>query len=210
MDINLLHTFCSHKHDDGNLQEPFSDDSYSYFSDGYVCVRVPLIAHVTKEAPTRHGMVLFTPPHGASGEWIKVDQLPAIECKDCPDCGGYGVGDFCEECGGSAEVMYHGKTGDYDIGCPKCEGYRYFSGCRGGAEVCSRCGGDGRVEINTWRNRLIGPVRVALRLLRLVNALPGVTFFAAAERYGDGVHFRFTGGCGVVMGLSEQVTTDEG
>jgi hypothetical protein len=103
MNIELLAQFCT---TDTwlNYSTPFSDQNYTYGSDGAVIIRVPRIEEITRPSPVDLSQLCWDDP----GEWFDVPKVtPSTE--HCDDCKGLG----CYECGQSGVIYLNDPV---DIG----------------------------------------------------------------------------------------------
>jgi hypothetical protein len=98
MTANDLKAFCSTDESCLPIMSPWSEDQWSYATDGKLIIRVPRLADVpeNKEAPNYLQKRIFD-FHAISGDWQKIPTPLPVEEVDCETCGGTG-GHLCS-CG---------------------------------------------------------------------------------------------------------------
>lgn len=105
-----LKKFCSTDTLRKDLHEPFSRGEYTYATDGYIMVRVPLVAEIGEVPYTPNPEEIFAPMPADGWRTLRVELPPVAppeECglcydgsvHDCPDCTCE-----CDECNGTGLV----------------------------------------------------------------------------------------------------------
>ncbi len=109
MNITDLKKYCDDpKNGRYQLSEPWSDDKYTYASNGHILVRVPKFSDSSKrkDSPTGLGKKSFDEIFKA--EPVKWFSIPTVHPKH----------QDCEDCNGKGKFKYHGET----VQCEECDG----------------------------------------------------------------------------------------
>jgi RecJ-like exonuclease len=191
------------------IRAPFSDEQFTYATDGHIIIRVPRIPEITVPGGTTFPQWQSMPwDHDSLTDWKPLSvEIPEGQRVDCKSCDGTGKIITCQDCDGDGEVEYQyeslgGKTYDYDLECPVCEGRGKMNG---DGERCEDCNGQGyRIEAVPVKIGAIG-LSISNQLLQRVKDLPGLEI-AVKGRIEDmpPVRFRFDGGCGIIMPMRDQ------
>jgi len=208
MNLDLLKTFCGTDETRPSLMEPFSDDRYTYATDGRIIVRVPRIESITgHEKHPQYACDLFPDEsHYLPVEYPQGLESFVAEPVDCECCGGTGKQSKCRDC-----------DGDGNKECPECGTVHKCESCRGtgliignraiGDEVdCEDCEGIGKIEKRFIVSLNRGAVFVDLKYIKLANTLPGLWLKYDGNQ--SPLYFTFAGGDGVMMPLVSQSETD--
>jgi len=199
-----LKIFCNPDDRRDALKAPFSDEKFTYATDGHICIRVPRIQGVTSDSGVSL-LKYMTFDHAEMTTWHFIpDEIPADKRSECKSCNGTGKVLTCPDCEGDGEVEYKffsksGKSYDLDHECPVCEGTGKLNGSAD--DRCEDCTGKGYIDDPVpVRIEAVG-LSISSHLLRRVQNLPGI-MVAAKEHRADElppIRFRFDGGDGLIM-----------
>jgi hypothetical protein len=177
-----------------DLSAPFSDENYTYATNGFLCLRVARVPEITAPVPIESIKTMqFSPT--IDGKWSAIPKFRLPDTEKCTSCGGSGRVQTCEECDGTGEVGFENAFNDYEFECKSCRG----GGVPKGDEVdCKDCDGTGaQVEgvylVDVFDRKVSG------QSLALIYDLPGVELFS--EESNQFNYFRFDGGVGIFMGV---------
>lgn len=176
-----LQQFCATDDDREYLKSAFSDDAYTYATNGHYAVRVPKIADVIghDNAPREKASKLF-----ADNPLLDAVAAPAFDFPEAPPV-------TTEDC---AWCDADGKTHD----CPCCE-------C-----VCEECDGKGTVDTVEKAQITIHGTPFNARYIRQIFALPGLKLPPQATNdINAPMPFSFDGGEGLLMPMRD-LSNDEG
>ena len=192
-----LQVFC--RSSDKSFAVPFSNEFYTYATNGHIIVRVDRRQEMTgKQDKVRPEAISFTPQH--DGEWRQLPDYSAAPKKKCRVCDGRGKVLVCPECGGEGEVVLSNDWHEYEAECKSCYGDGWLAGIESEKlVVCERCAGSG--EVYGKEGTKIGGSMVALCLLDKLKTLPEVEVFLPELK--GMINFRFAGGCGALMTLHD-------
>jgi len=202
-----LTRFCNKNDIRIPLQQPWSDDQYSYATDGHILVRIQRIPEITNT----DGVSLEHLPldHDEMAEWHSLpSEIPNDQRVPCKVCKGSGRITECNDCDGTGHVDYtfeasNGETYEENHDCPVCDG----SGkTNGEGDRCEECEGKGSQLVPaSVKIESIG-MNISSHLLLKVHDLPGVQIAIKSHGPYDlpPVRFRFEGGIGLMMPMSNQ------
>ncbi len=183
-----LQQFCS-KREGGfhrGIDKPFSKGTWTYATDGVICIRVPRLAEVGNENGPDAG-ILFDQVKDLT-EWQSVPFAPVTESL-CEDCGGKGHVRGCKYC--------------YGQGCGHCKDNGQI-GCiatHPDAKDCEDCLGTGKIQGGSAIIFGTGcRVRLSAVYLDQIKSLTGVMI--ALPGTGDpkvAARIKFDGGEGLLM-----------
>lgn len=180
-------------------QHPFSDDKYSYATNGWILIRVDKIDEVEAlmpdsiESALKSGRVSFHPE--SHDNWVEVPEL--LNPQKCDTCDGSGRTKKCPECDGWAEVNFDNAFHDYTCECQTCEGEGKLPSKSDEDEKCESCKGAG---LNIWGGDGVKVEHVSFTqgLLHMIKDLPNVKLGLVDDRL-QSQYFKFDGGRGVIM-----------
>lgn len=176
------------------LKLPTRANGYLYATNGHICVRCEDDPEVTELAgpdavklPYRIDDLISRLPADAVFHPLKFERSPK-ECRTCEGAGSiipcyacddgtfdhYGIEYECRTC----DAMGFIPTDDSNVPCPECDGNKY---------TLDHARVDGRLFNGDYLDRL--------------SKLPGIQIHVAAGEK-DAGHFRFDGGCGVIMPMA--------
>lgn len=189
MNLELLQSFCQ---DDPErcLGRPWTKDSFTYASDGFILVRVPAIdkdpggrGTAVEKLYAEAGLI---PEDG----WLDLPTIPDPPvCSKCK--GDADANRECPECDGDGEVDLYNSYSSYTCDCKTCGG-------SGEIEGCSKCHGTGfEAEEESVQ---VGSRRFKVALVRMVATLPKVQIAPTNNSIN---WVRFEGGDALVMPLTE-------
>jgi hypothetical protein len=190
-----LTQFLAKEDGEYTISRPHVIDGWRYFTDGRVCVRVR-----DESAPnTTDGS--FPPsdkifPTKTLTDWQPWPTDSFIEAEgDCLVCEGRGrVGTTtCATCKGNQEVVCEACGHEHE--CDDCNGLGY-----GGGTTCRSCRGKQRVT-RPVRQTIAG-VSFNYEYVAKILSLPNPQYSRSSVRPGKALAFRFDGGEGVLMPLS--------
>lgn len=186
-----LNGFCA----DGNdvrdyLRAPFNYEGYTYASNGYAIVRVPLLPEYLTNDKIKPGK-LFDANAGHDLQPLPVYEKP--ELKPCKTCEGTGKISLCPECDGNGELEVSSDYSEYTVQCKSCDG---DGTATGDSKVCDRCQGSGKEKKIPIK---VGSVYIALDYLELIETLPNLRMDCTITDNFSPVPFAFDGGEGLIM-----------
>ena len=202
-----LRIFCNHDDRREALKSPFSDEKFTYATDGHICIRVPRIAEIPESEGGVSLLKYLKFDHSEMTDWKPLSvEIPDVKRVSCKSCKGSGKVITCQDCDGDGEVEYtydslSGKTYDADMECPVCDGRGKLNG---DGDHCEDCAGQG-YHIEPVPVKLEIGLSISNHLLQRVKDLPGI-MIAVQGRIDDmpPVRFRFDGGCGLIMPMRDQ------
>ena len=191
--IDLMR-FCDDRAWQGryDMSMPFEQQGITYATDARICVRTTLVSgdgDKTKAPPAKdlpwRGDLDWKP-------WPKINRVPCagpFETLDCPICDGKAYLDAveCDHCGGYGEI--EGVEHCWEIPCRQCKGL-----CYTGHKRCEYCD-DGNVDYRLALDKNL----IAPRYDARIRELADVEY--AETDINEVIHFRFTGGLGLLMPL---------
>lgn len=194
VDIVVLKKFCapagtrSKGGGESPLTRPWSDEIFSYFSDGHILLRVPRIAEIVEtDGPDAARVIAGTIPvtwHALGGVWSSLAQ--------CARCAGSGSVLACPECDGLGRVEVYSGYNYYEFRCKSCDG---IGNCDE-PFTCPGCAGYG-IENPREAIKIGGSFFGAGLLQRLLRSFPDARVgVAGGERP---ALISFEGGDGVIM-----------
>ena len=195
-----LTPFCAAVfHED--LSEPFGDDIYTYATNGHIIVRVAAVAGAKKEFPLKMkeavGSIMFIPDY--DGAWGPIPHYDPPKKRPCHHCKGTGKSTGCDDCDGAGIIEFSKGWHDYKVECKECRGEGMVPG---GEKNCGTCDGSCEVYDDIHAGVKIGNVKLSMKLIDKINALPGAELYLPAPESGM-VNFRFDGGVGIAMKMVE-------
>ena len=195
-----LKPFCGEVfHED--LAEPFGDGIYTYATNGHIIVRVAAVPGVRQEFPLRMkeavGNIMFIPDY--DGAWVPIPAYDPPKKRPCHHCKGSGKSTGCDDCDGEGNIEFSRGQHDYEVECKECHGEGMVPG---GEKTCATCDGSGEVYDDFYAGMKVGNVKLAIKLLDKIKALPGAELYLPAPESGM-VNFRFDGGVGMAMKMME-------
>lgn len=182
-----LQPFCSKDEERTGLLKPFSDDHYTYASDGIIMIRVYRVEGYGESSLLNQSAKIFTEVL-RSGERVipPMTEIPTMKCKLCK---GRCTVRKCEACNGEGERLCDMQ---HMHDCEKCnsKGYR-----AGGDLDCWECDGSGsRVDITYV---YVGARKFNASMLNRIAVLPGVLMTTEGDPFSPS-YFIFDGGDGVI------------
>jgi hypothetical protein len=190
-----LMAFCTAN--DERLASPFTVGGHTLFSNGRCVVRVPVIDSVDRDSPFDSiSKIKFEAPTG--GKFIPMPTV-RVEMKTCGCCLGSGMATSCEECGGEGEVVFTTENNIYEVECKECFGDGLTAG---GNETCRECNGSKVTPKYRHETVRIFGTRFAADLLEMFQVLPNMEICSKPHKELM-FYFRFDGGDGVLMGMSD-------
>ena len=185
-----IQDFCAT--DSKRLEKPFSDEKYTYASNGHMIIRVSRIAEFSDSIPFESHKDLVFSDNGSG-----FSDIPAYAAPDkvkCSICKGLKFASECPECLGDGYVELEKDFSQYECECDTCKGNGFVSG---GEEVCGNCHGTGETYKDRWAGVDINDYYLGVALLEKVKDLPGIKL--ANKAYRSQVYFQFDGGDGILM-----------
>ena len=199
-------------YDTPNITTPWSDQHYSYATNGFVLVRVERRADVPErdDAPDIRGVVGDYPIDSVGLRFCPMPEFERAPERPCTSCGGHGSVWNCPTCAGDGATTC--PTCRHSHECTRCGGggfLRHADGVidAGKSRRCTDCYGDGLDMSGPARAAVPGvllPSRalVSLRWLHRVSTLPGIAIDLAYRQRDElmaPIRFRFDGGVGWLM-----------
>lgn len=174
-----------------SLKEPFSDRGYTYATDSFIIIRVPVQIEITKEVPS--GLVCGFPTfdHDQITSWLDMPVLPTNKIA-CEKCGGTGKEKTCYECNGNGVLTFDGDYNAYEVVCKSCDG-----GGKLEEVPCETCEGNGKVPEVPYV--VLDGVCLGIKYLELLKDLPDIKFAIISKDRSEPVRFKFAGGEGLLM-----------
>lgn len=203
-----LKKFCRKSHYAEILTEPFSDNDYTYASDGCIIIRVDKIPKIIKTGIPGKAAELFEENKINENEiWIDPPKFEIIE-RNCSKCKGTGKITVCEECEGVGSLEFSNSYNDYDVECKSCFGKNIKN------EKCEACEGTGKYKeysspVIEASVRVVTDIRIngiyedfAVMLngmyLEMIQDLPNIKI-ALQDNSIKPVKLKFDGGIGLLM-----------
>lgn len=204
MDIATLKGFCSTKehHLQYGINQPFTRGSWTYATDGCVCIRVPSVPEVKHEAKgsiSRDAEKLFSDIEARNSIW---QPLPTFELKysDCPECKGHGYLKLCSRFNQPDDCTNgEGKLcREHSALCSK--------GCNADEESafkCEDCEGKGTIKHPGMHivQGSDGKTQISAIYLDMIKDLPNVMIAPYDET--SAFPIRFDGGEGMLMPMKQ-------
>lgn len=197
---STLQHFCA-SDERPTIAQPWSDEQWSYASDGRILLRVPRLDDVPEnpESPKmRPPDFSFEPP--PSPDWLPMPEFNYHK-RDCNACSGRGKFDKCPSCRGRkylyCECFDCGDVHEYI--CPACgdTDEAYIDGDL----YCMVCEGTGRIEDNE-SSVLVKGIRLSTYYLNLIRAhLTDIQLLPLAGKPSPQSLIRFDGGMGYLIGM---------
>lgn len=196
MTLDELKSWCSRERE--TLKQPWSENGFSYASDGRILIRVATMSGVQPRPDAPKAEKLWPDFWKLQSEFIPLPgTLPEPEFEPCKDCNGQGRIRKCPECEGTGEAE-----------CPTCGHETECEYCDDGllpvsddSPICEDCGGSGKIE------KIVAMEIFARNFnsvyLRGIAPLPGLKVAvnpSAGEECGI-LLFTFDGGEGCLMGM---------
>lgn len=200
----VLQRFCNPELEDprGMTHTPFSDDQYTYATNGHILVRAPKLDQFEKnESFLDWASKALEGFKRTPEKWLKV--LPTTHSKEtCKVCDGSGRLQECAECDGSGDVEFSTDYNDYEHECKSCRGEGVSkTGSFGTPDVvCDTCHGSGLVWGDAHRDKY-GEAYFCASLISLMQDLPNIEI--GPFEANDVALFRFNGGDGLIMPLRQ-------
>jgi len=200
-----LKPFCSKC---GELSEPFSDDEYSYATDGAILIRVPRQDDIKKDTPvfisrrtSSRAIVLVIRDdvglyfnHDTLTNWIDMPMLPNMAvCEKCNGTGKFRAA--CFECYGDGMLTFDSEYNTYKVECMSC------SGGKSDGILCDKCEGEGKAP--EVRLVDVGGARAIAKDLYRLKDLPDLKFSIVGKDWREPVRFKFAGGVGLLQNWLE-------
>jgi hypothetical protein len=187
-----FHLFLAH--DRERLDEPFTDGEHTYYSDGNICLRMPLDVAIVKSIPFDINGLPW--PKGLMPPLVKFKR-PQIQKEKCHYCHGSGEVCVCPDCAGDGYVQWAVGSHDYEADCQECEGSGFVNS--GDGEQCDNCAGSGYVD-KIEPIHFDGDVALSNIVLNKLAHLPNCV--VTAKRVDEhAFYFTFDGGDGIAMGM---------
>lgn len=206
-----LYKFCATDTNDsrGYLYHPHKIGEQMYATNGHILIAADLTGvaadipdgvEVLPENVASIFVKYCSESPGDEAQWIPAgDAAVEPSGKTCMSCGGSGRTPQevdCDDCDGDGD-FWHGR---HQYECRSCDGGGKVDGpVEDDDPVCEHCNGSGQ-QIGFWRLPWREGDGVCGRYVGLIQALPDAEF-AQHGKARDRIHFRFTGGRGVVMPL---------
>lgn len=195
--MEQLKIFCSTdetKHQ--QLSAPFSVEEYTYFTDGHIAIRVPLIDGVGENpfAPDIKKLPFWD--HESFDDFGALPEFSDEDATDCIGCGGAGEVFTCPECHGEGEVMAETTHNEYECECATCSGSGKYRNPGSRALKCDDCDGTGKNESTPISFGITG---ISLRHLKKISTLPEIKVSPSTTDPFEAFRFIFDGGVGIVM-----------
>jgi hypothetical protein len=188
MDKELLESFCG-----GRFSAPFSDDQYTYATDGRHLVRVKKLEGYAGNGNMPNAAELFAT---GSNNYVSVVSMSDVEVDPgaCPRCKGdkNAKPQECPECSGCGVVEFDNEYSDYEVECKTCDGL-------GKINMCGKCHGSG---VDTSAETEIMGTYFMNCLLYNVKKLPGCQLRINADKT-QPHFFNFDGGDGLIMCINK-------
>lgn len=205
-----MHSFCGFEGSSirYELDKPFEQESFAWATDGKIIIRTGQLSDAVRVGdslplPPAMKLPYWNNDVWNKGGWVKLTNPKPVLWRGgpCPKCMPFYKGDGwpgrhlnrkgCMRCD-SIGYLYDGGA------CPKCKG----EGSIG--DVCQYCQGQGYGDFPSAVE--LDGHRMALSYWNKIAALPDseIKMFRSQNDYTHYV-YRFDGGCGAVMGISDTV-----
>jgi len=197
-----LEKFCRKSHYTGTLNEPFSDNDYTYASDGSIIIRVDKIQEMTeKDTHSNKAKELFEKNKINGNEiWTDLPKFEVIE-KNCTECVGTGKIIICKECNSTGSLEFSSNYNDYDVECKSCFGKDIKD------EKCEDCDGTGKykeysnpvIEVPIRKDGNLEQIEIIIngKYLEMIQDLPNIKIALQGEK--ELIKLKFDGGIGLPM-----------
>lgn len=175
MNLQDLKKFCSTDHTRPTILKPFTQDGFTFATDGRILVRIPAIEGGADDGPEDSIRVIPSDlknyqPVQLPPNWESIIQ-PETPCHTCEGTGSIGK---CRHCQGHGEIEC--ETCGHEEYCRPCQGTGKASSkeTQGYTEPCEDCDGRGKTTelVKISLNR--GACFLDLRYLRLAATLPNL------------------------------------
>lgn len=202
--INLIN-FCS-KEDPvfaaESMKEPFSDEKYTYATNGSYIIRVPLVEeYKDNRAGFDWSAIQFPDDHTDPSPYVRVPDFRIPEQVSCGTCLGLGTVNPCPDCDEDGGITFQKGFHDYECECKECDGQGYVKGDKLSCPFCDGEGFNYKFEYEEEEGIEVGDHYLSKALLLKLRNLP----LFAIRKYQTGVmngcvaHFVFFGGDGMLM-----------
>lgn len=194
-----LKKFCRKSHYTETLSEPFSDDNYTYATDGSILIRIDKISEITKVYPSINAEKILEENKIDGNEiWIDPPKFKIIE-KNCSGCGGTGKVIVCKECNGAGSLEFSSDYNDYDVECKSCFGENTKD------KKCENCEGAGKYKeysnpvIEIKKDGYLEQIEIIINgmYLEMIQNLPNIKI--ALQDKNKTIKLKFDGGIGLLM-----------
>lgn len=202
--INLKE-FCS-KEDPAfpkeDMREPFSDEKYTYATNGMYIIRVPLITEYKDNRPHFNcSNIQFPDDHTDPRPYIGIPDFRTPEQEACRVCGRTGRVNPCQNCDDEGTITFERGCHTYECECKECIGKGYIAGDE---LSCPFCDGEGflyKFEKEEKEGVDVGDHYLSKFLLLKLKQLPllAICKYPTAAMHGGAAHFVFFGGDGMLM-----------
>jgi len=176
------------------LKEPWSEDGYTFCSDGHILLRVPLVADIVRQPSFNQKMPW--PDTALLPEMVKAKRVK-INTEKCSICKGSGEVLTCPDCEGLGVVSWEVGRHEYEHDCYECDGTGFINS--GDGDKCEECDGTGQV-VKTEVAHIDGNRGISNIKMNKLATLPGCLF--TKKTISDNMfYFKFEGGDGFVMAM---------
>lgn len=191
MTLEQILLFCS-KEVDRPISKPFSDDQYTYATNGFVMIRIDRLNDITDTPP-----ITLDPLIKQYFDCVPLCPMPEIKAKKvaCSKCDGEGKITECPECRGMGIIEWDNQYHSYKDECKTCDGEGVLPK---GKDGCEDCEGSGKVD-DPHQSIEIDGVNFLPKTLEPISKLTNVLFFVRSGY--KPATFSFDGGMGIVMPL---------
>lgn len=199
-----LKVFCGWKH-----PEPWSNENYTYATNGSVLVRVkklddvPIIDDLS-EIPKNADSLIDKYTVGVLGPFPEILKIVGHDCHQCKGTGNVTEKE-CPECEGDGDVYWETNRHKYEAECQECDGRGKIRTTDPNGETCEECDGTGIVA--EMKRISVDGFDFDSNLLYHFQKFPNVKI--GAKKAGNnnigvyGVAFiKFDDGVAVIMGVS--------
>jgi len=176
------------------LKEPWSEDGYTFCSDGHILLRLPAIAGILRPPPFDRKMPW--PDAALLPEMTKAKRVK-VGTEKCSFCKGSGEVLTCPDCEGLGIVSWDVGKHEYEHDCYECDGTGFINS--GDGDKCEECDGTGRI-IKVEAAHVSGCEGISNVKMNKLATLPGC-MFSRETIFDDVFYFRFEGGDGLVMAI---------
>ena len=188
MDLATLEGFCSVYAE--RIATPWNKDGFTFATDGYILIRVPLMAGVPERINHPEDVNLIAENPEPTGGFIHLPSLESMGVTICPRCKGNPPdSEKCPECEGRCEVELSNSHSDYTVECKSCEG-------EGEVDGCKRCKGIGYL-MKEDRVEIAGCKYQTINLIAFSRHLPNCSIAPGGKGKASWIHF--DGGDGLIM-----------
>ncbi len=182
---HLLQKFCAGPDfGNGSITAPFSQDKFTFATNGHIIVRMPRMAAVPESCKAPCPMNLPW-DHEQLTAWHPMPDYTLPLKVLCPACEGTQYVAYCEKCD---DLRPAGKR------CPRCKGRLWPE-----RDICELCDWQGRADVSFRVS--VNAAQVNGHYLELIKSLPGPWWFALdpKEPQTGTIRFKFEGGVGLLM-----------